>query len=445
MEISFQQLENSVFFVLVQLVLILAGAWLGGRCASWLKQPQVIGEICAGLLFGPSFFGRQLPELHDWVFHSASPDSLNVLSQVGLILLMFQIGLECDFSHLREFKNKRAVGLVALAGIALPFIFGEILGYLSLDHLAAGIFPVGYVLFLSTALSITAIPVLGRILMEFGLVRTRLGSLAISAAAINDVIGWILLAVVCALATSSFSFRGTVFQIAGLLVYFSACRLLIKPLLIKMLERFGVSAKAIPPGSMSILLMIIFLSALMTHKLGIFAIFGGFMIGVLLNEEAQLLAAWKEKISPFVNVFFLPIFFTYTGLRTDIHDLSSLSMWGWFAAVMAAATLGKFGGCYLAARMAGSSHHEAGCLGILMNTRGLMELVVVNVGYDLGLIPNSVFTILVLMAIASTILAAPVLRFWLPRLERGSFSALSPPSPSPDLKPEKEPIVGVKA
>jgi Kef-type K+ transport system membrane component KefB len=167
---------------------------------------------------------------------------------------------------------------------------------------------------------------------------------------------------------------------------------------------------------LGVLLAVIFLSAMATYQLGIFAIFGGFMAGVILNDEHELVAAWKERIGQFVTVFFLPIFFTYTGLRTNIAGLDSLAAWGWCALTLALATLGKFGGTYVAARLAGLGHHEAGILGAMMNTRALMELIVINVGFDLGVISQTMFTMLVIMAVITTVITTPLLRAWLPRI-----------------------------
>jgi Kef-type K+ transport system membrane component KefB len=168
----------------------------------------------------------------------------------------------------------------------------------------------------------------------------------------------------------------------------------------------------LPHDLMAIIIILIFVSGLITYKLGVFVIFGGFVAGVMLHEHRRFVDAWKKTVSHFVTVFFLPIFFTFTGLRTNVHGLDSLALWGWCAAIIAAATFGKFFGCTFAARFCGLSWAEAGCLGIMMNTRALMELVVINVGFDLGVIPPNVFTMLVLMAIVSTVVTAPFMRYY---------------------------------
>ena len=413
---SVHEMERMLFFVLLQIIVILLSARIGGQIARKVGQPRVVGEIIVGLLLGPSLFGRLHPSLFDFLFQSTSGSSMNILSQIGLILLMFQIGLEFDFSHLKEAHNRKAVLLISAAGILLPFSLGFILGKVSAPYLAPNIHPFGYTLFMATALSITAIPILGRIMIEFNLTRTRMGAVAITAAAINDVIGWILLALISALTVAEFSSAKFSKTLLLLGVYFAVCWWLAKPILHRIVETFRVSPQKLPQNLLAIILAMIFISGLFTYKLGIFAIFGGFMMGILLYDQSQFVAAWKNKISDFITVFFLPIFFTYTGLRTNVHGLDSLELWSWCAAVIAVATFGKFVGCFFAARWAGMSRAESSCIGIMMNTRALMELIILNVGYDLGVIPQNVFTMLVLMAIFSTVITSPFLRFWLPKM-----------------------------
>jgi len=409
-------MERILFFTLLQLVIILLFARLAGQLARKLGQPRVIGEIVGGLLLGPSLFGHLSPELFETLFHSSPPMVINVLSQIGLVLLMFQIGLEFDFGHLSEKRNRKAVLWVATAGIVLPFSLGFVLGGLCAPSLAPEVNPLGFKLFIATAFSITAVPVLGRILMEFDLTRKRIGAIAITAAAINDVIGWVLLAVVSALALARFSAVDVGWQLLWIVVYVAVCLGAVRPLLKALLKRFRTSGDPLPPDLIAIVIAAVFLSGLVTYKLGIFAIFGGFMMGVLLFDQEEFVAAWNRRVSPLVLVFFLPIFFTSTGLRTDIHGLNSPELWTWCAVIFGISALGKFGGGSLAARMAGLNGTEAGCIGVMMNTKGLMELIILNVGYDLGMIPPNVFTMLVLMAVFSTVITSPFLRLWLPKI-----------------------------
>ena len=416
--VSVHAAENLLFFTLLQLVLILLAARVGGQVALRLGQARVVGEIVVGLLLGPSLFGTLAPETFQYVFHSVSAAPVTIMSQIGLILLMFQIGLDFDFSHLKEKDNSRAVLLVSLLGLAAPFLLGLAVGQLSHQALAPEVNALGYSLFLATALSITAVPILGRIMMEFDLTRTPMGVITITSAAINDVVGWITLAAVTALTLSSFSTAAMLLNLVWLTLYAAVCWWLIRPALRWLLGRFTAHSDNLPQSVLAILLAMIFLSAMTTYKLGIFAIFGGFMMGVLLHDESTFVAAWKAKIADFVSVFFLPIFFTYTGLRTNIGALDSLMLWQWCLAILGAATIGKFGGCYLGARLAGRGAAESRIIGVMMNTRALMELIVINVGFDLGVIPASVFTMLVIMAVVSTLVTAPALRRWLPQLKQ---------------------------
>ncbi len=268
----------------------------------------------------------------------------------------------------------------------------------------------------ATAFSITAVPILGRIMMEFDLTRTRVGVIAISAGAVNDVTGWTLLAFISAAVTAHFSASGMLRQIALLLLYFGASWYVVRHVLRFIVRRFDFTAHRLPQDLMAILLVSVFVSALLTSKLGIFAIFGAFMMGVLLHDQRTLVEAWRNKVADLVTVLFLPIFFTYTGLRTNIGGLNSPELWLWCAALVGLAILGKLGGCYVGARLAGLDKAEATNIAILMNTRALMELIVLNVGLDLGFIPEKAFTMFVLMALISTVMTAPGLRAWLPRI-----------------------------
>ena len=409
---SVHETEKLVSFTLIQLLAILVGARLSGKIARLLGQPLVVGEIVGGLVLGPSLFGRLFPDQFNFVFKSISPVPMIILSQIGLSLLMFQIGLEFDFSHLKERQNRKAVFSISAAGIVLPFILGWLIGGWSHAFLAPEINPQGYRLFIAVALSITAIPVLGRIMMELGITKTRLGAIAITAAAMDDVTGWTLLAIVSALATAEFSTSTFATQVGLLAGYLAVCHFVVRPLLHRMINKLQGANEHLPHDLMAIMIMVIFISGLITYRLGVFVIFGGFVAGMMLHDHHKFVAAWKKTVSHFVTVFFLPIFFTFTGLRTNVHGLDSMALWGWCLAIIAAATIGKFSGCSLAARFSGLSWADAGCIGIMMNTRALMELVVINIGYDLGVIPPTVFTMLVLMAILSTVVTAPVLRVY---------------------------------
>ena len=407
-----QDTERLVSFTIIQLIAILVCARLVGRLARLIGQPRVVGEIVGGLIMGPSVFGKFFPDQFNFVFKSIPPTPVAILSQVGLALLMFQIGLEFDFSHLNEGKNRKAVISISAAGIILPFILGWIVADLSRSYLAPVVHTRGYRLFTAVALSITAIPVLGRIMMELGISRTSVGVIGITAAALDDVTGWTLLAIVSAVARAEFCVSTYITRLGLLVMYLAACHFFIRPVLHRLIDTFLPADDHLPHDLMAIMILVVFVSGLITYALGVFVIFGGFVVGMMLHDHHRFVAAWKRTVAHFVTVFFLPIFFTYTGLRTNVHGLDTAALWGWCLAIIGAATCGKFLGCTTAARLCGLSWPHSGCLGVMMNTRGLMELVVVNVGYDLGVIPPNVFTMLVLMAIFSTIVTAPFLRYY---------------------------------
>jgi Kef-type K+ transport system membrane component KefB len=407
-------LETLLLFTLLQLILIILAARLIGWLFQRLQQPRGVGEIVAGLLLGPSLFGTLAPETFHWLFRSIDGTALTLMSQIGLILLMFQVGMEFDFSQLGNRANRRITGAVTAVGILLPFMLGFGFGQVSAPWLAPGISHLAYSLFIAIAFSITAVPILGRILMEFGLTRHRLGVITIAAAAANDAIGWVLLAVVAAVASSQFSWPILIRQVALLITYLLASWVIVRPLLHQLVRQFPIHEEKLPQDLLALLLAIVFASATVTSQLGIFAIFGGFTAGVLLHDRHALVTAWRNRVEDLLAVFFLPIFFTYTGLRTDIGSLATADQWLWCGALIALATLGKFGGCYLAARASGMNRAESRCIGVMMNTRALMELIVINLGRDMGVIPAEVFTMLVLMAVISTLLTSPGLRRWLP-------------------------------
>lgn len=410
------QNELLLFFTLLQLVIIVIMGRVGSEIAARFSQSRAVGEIVIGILLGPSLFGLLAPDIFNYVFKSSPPQPMFILSQIGLILLMFQIGLEFDFSHLTAKHNRRAVLRISAASILVPFGLGFVFGYYTAPLLSPAANQLASGLFVATAFSITALPIMGRILMEFNMTRSPLGVVSISAAAITDVVGWLMLAVVTAISLSDFSF-GEFAQTMGLLaLYIVVSWLLVRPALHRAINRSVVTEHRFSNNLLGLIIATIFISAMATYHIGIFAIFGGFMIGVLLHDQHEVVGAWRKKVGEFVTVFFLPIFFTYTGLRTNIGGLDSWELWGWCALLIFLATVGKLGGCYLLARWSGLNHQESKVIGILMNTRGLMELIIINVGFDLGVISQNVFTMLVLMAIFSTVITAPMLRRWLPGL-----------------------------
>ncbi len=410
-------IENILLVVMLQLCVIITAARVAGWAFRKMGQPQVCGEIAAGLILGPSLFGRFFPEISARVFDPSVNSIFSIMSQIGLVLLMFLIGLEFEFGHLRE--NRRAAISVSLAGIVLPFTLGFGLG--SYMHGAMGLTgnPLYFSLFMATAMSITAIPILGRIMIELALNRTVIGSLTITAAAMDDAVGWVLLALVTAISKSAFDPWTFGRMLAGVLAFGAVMMLVVRPVAVRWI---GTALKR-GRGELSLnalagLLIGIFVCAMVTNVIGIFSIFGAFLLGAILYDQTEFVAAVRGRLSDFVTVFFLPIFFTYTGLRTDIGSMTGWELWMLCGLVLAAAVTGKLGGCTLAARWNGFSWGEAGMIGVMMNTRALMELIVINIGYELGILPRSVFFMLVFMAIFTTYMTAPVMRLIAPGLRR---------------------------
>jgi Kef-type K+ transport system membrane component KefB len=415
MTASVHQTEDLLFSIIVQLIVMIGAARVMNTVLRRLGQPGVIGEIIAGLLLGPSLVGHFFPQFSYAVFGDKASAPVVIISQIGLILLMFQIGMDFEFSQLKNRRNATGVVGVTIASVAIPFGLGLAIGHWSAAVLAPGIDPLVYSLFCGVGLAITAVPVLGRILREFGLTRTDVGVVAISAAAVNDVTGWVLLAGVSAYAAARFSGTHMAWQIGGLLLFLAALWIVLRPLVDRLVARNPLRDGDIPPNLMAAILCLMLGLSICTYELGIFAIFGGFAAGLLFHRHTVLVTAWQRQVGRFVMVFFLPVFFTFTGLRTNILGLTTPSDVQWLVIVLGAAALGKIVPVYVASRLSGFDRHQSWLLGALMNTRGLMELIVLNIGFDLGFIPQKVFTMLVIMAVVTTVMTGPLLKVLLPR------------------------------
>ncbi len=451
-----EAIEHHLKLVLIQWIVIMAVAWFFGRLGQRFGQPLAVGEIIGGLLLGPSALGLVWPEALRTLFPPETNQSLQLLAKLGLILLMFQVGMEFDYGHLRT--RSRTVVAVSLTGILAPALLGLAIGPWLHREFAPEANRFGFQLFVCIALSISALPIMGRILLEMGLERTALGAIAISSAALDDVAGWVLLAGATALVTAKFAWGALLWQVTGVLVFFLILLWLIGPAL----RRFWRCSFCVPPEDprgksagrllactlgwksprlagddcagrpgcglssqppsvthvpatfLAVLLVVLFGCAVTTNTLGIFSIFGAFLLGVAIHQEVTLVKAWRERFRDFVLVALVPIFFTNTGLRTEIGSLTTPAAWLGCGVVLAAATAGKLGGCYLGARLTGQPAREAACVAALMNTRGLMGLVAINVGYDLGLMSRPLFTMFVIMALLTTIMTGPLLRWLLP-------------------------------
>jgi Kef-type K+ transport system membrane component KefB len=425
--------EALVLRLLYQLIVILVATRIVVAVVRRLGQTDVSGEILAGLLLGPSCLGALAPDLMARLFHPSTTTIFVGLSQMGLVLLMFQIGMEFEFRATLA-ASKRSIVIISLAGLVAPFALGFATAPWFWSQLGVTPAPslTGFRLFFAVAMSITAIPILGRIFMELGLSHTRTAALTIGAAAIDDVTGWLLLGVVSLIVQGAFSTTWVAMRAAGLAVYLVLIFVVVRPLAKRAVARhLAAHGGRLSSAAIGLILIGLFVSAAITSNLGVFAIIGGFVVGVMLHDDRAFVAEWKNKVAPTVNTLLLPIFFTYTGLRTDIGLLGSAHEWWLCALVCLVAFVGKFGGAYGGARFVGESNRSALTIATCMNTRALMELIALNIGYDLGVLPRSMFTKLVIMAIVSTFMATPLIR-WLMRAERRPDML---PGPSREVEP----------
>ena len=408
-------IESHLRLVLYQWAIIIAIAWGFGRLFKSIAQPLAVGEIAAGLLLGPSGLGAIWPAHWPVLFPVETQQSLQLLAKIGLIFLLFQVGMEFDFQHLKT--SSRPVMAVSVLGLLAPAALGLMVGPWLHRSFAPETHFFGFQLFVCIALAISALPIMGRILIEMGLERTPMAAIAISAAALDDVAGWVLLAVATALVTSAFHGGHVVAQIGGLTVFAVVVLKVVGPVLIRLWRRFGDAGDGqhMSAGFLAALLVALLLCCITTNVLGVFSIFGAFALGVSLHTERELVAAWRRTFARFVIVALVPVFFTNTGLRTEIGALQTPLAWAGCAVVLAAAVAGKLGGCWVGARVTGLSGRESACIAALMNTRALMGLVAINIGADLGLLPKSLFTMFVIMALVTTVMTAPLLQLWLPK------------------------------
>jgi len=393
--------------LVLQIAVILGACRLLHLIAGRLGQPPVIGEIVAGLLLGPSFFGWIAPDLYARLFPAASLPVLNELSQIGLILFMFLVGLHLDLAEV--YALRRVAGLAGVLSIAVPFGLGLALAG-PLHSLAPFTPMLRFRLLIAVSISVTAFPVLARILSDQKISNTRLGHVAIACAAFNDVLCWAFLAWIVAISRSGQD--SALGSFAILLVYIVAMLLVIRPVLRWFRSRFN--ARITVGAELSTMLVFVFLSSWITERAGFHALFGAFLGGVVWPRGDWHREDVEGKIEPLATAMLIPLFFSYTGLRTNIGSLGE-NLW-LTALVMAAAIAGKVGGGFTGAKIAGFGFRNSLALGCLLNTRGLVELIVLNVGLDLGILSPALFSMLVMMALVTTAITTPALRMVLPEL-----------------------------
>ena len=415
-------LHHPLTTLLIQIIAVLLMVRLFGYLFNYIGQPGVIGEIVAGIVLGPSVLGALFPDAFQFLFPPDSLTNLELLSQVGLILFMFVIGMELDFSVLKNKINETLV--ISHAGILVPFFLGILSSYWIYEEYASSQTPfLPFALFIGISMSITAFPVLARIIQERNMTKTPLGTLAIASAANDDVTAWCLLAVVIAISKAG-SFASALYSVGLAVVYIAIMFLVVRPFLKKVGEVYA-NQEAINKTFVAFILLILIISSCITEVIGIHALFGAFMAGVVMPSNIGFRKVMMEKVEDISLVFFLPLFFAFTGLRTEIGLINSLELWLVCLLLVTVAVAGKLGGCAVAARLVGESWKDSLTVGTLMNTRGLMELVALNIGYEMGVLPPSIFVILVIMALVTTFMTTPLLhlveRFFVHREERLSL------------------------
>jgi Kef-type K+ transport system membrane component KefB len=385
--------------------ILLLGRWLG-KLLVHFGQPRVIGEIVAGIMLGPSLLGWISPAAMDFVLPAEVGPYLGIIAQIGVILYMFLVGLDFNAGLLRS--RAQATIAISHASIVCPFTLGAILALWLYPPLAPPDVPfTSFALFMGVAMSITAFPVLARILTDRRMENTELGVVALSCAAADDVTAWCLLAFVIGVAQAKLG--GAVLTVILAILFIALMLAVVRPLANRFL---GHHAEKQPPRRMAVwVLVALLLSALAAEWIGIHAIFGAFLLGAIIPHDADVALDFRHKLEDIVKLLLLPAFFAYTGMRTKIGLVSGAESWLFTAVIILVATLGKFGGSIVAARCTGLDWRLSASLGILMNTRGLMELIVLNIGLELGVISEKLFAMMVIMALVTTLATTPVLHF----------------------------------
>ena len=401
-----QNFRAPVSILLLQIVVIIAVARLFSTLFRRIAQPPVMGEMIAGIVLGPSVLGFFFPAAMAFLFPQTSLETLRLLSQLGVILFMFIVGMELNVRHVKE-KGSAAV-MISHASIIVPFILGAALSL----FLYRGLAPPGtsfsaFALFIGVAMSITAFPVLARILEDRGLTQTALGSIALTCAAVDDVTAWCILALVIAIVQAS-GITVSLVTLVFTLLFAATMIFVVRPQLRRLVTQATgshVHTRRLIAGVLAFVLI----SALATETIGIHALFGAFIAGVVMPPSADFRTFLRDKLDAFSASALLPLFFVFTGLRTQITLLNDWQSWALCGVIILVAIAGKLGGSMLMSRWTGMSWSQSFSIGVLMNTRGLVELVVLNIGYDLGILSDRIFAMMVLMALVTTFMTGPLL------------------------------------
>jgi Kef-type K+ transport system membrane component KefB len=400
--------ENIPLILLVgQITVILVVSRLVGHLFRKIRQPHVVGEMLAGIMLGPSLFGWLAPHLSASLFPPSNLYFLNAISQLGLVLFMFLVGLELNPKEL--YAHGEATVLMSHVSIVIPFALASILSLFLYPRLSDdSVSFMNFALFMGAAMAITAFPVLARILADLQLLRSRLGTIAIACAAVDDVSGWCILAYIVVLIRAAHSANSVWITLAGLGVFLFVMIAGVRRLLGRLLRSYEEQG-GLSDNLLALVLAVALVSALSTEALGLHLLFGAFVAGAVMPKDPRFVAYLNEKFESVTILLLLPLFFAFTGLRTRIGLVHGGEMWLYCALIIAVAVTGKIGGTSIAARVGGLSWQNSAQLGVLMNTRGLMELVILNIGLDLKVISPSLFSMMVIMALVTTFMTTPVL------------------------------------
>lgn len=411
--------------LLVQIAVVVISARVVGLLFRRIGQPQVMGEMVAGILLGPSFLGLVAPALSARLFPAASLGFLNSISQVGLLVFMFLVGLELNPRLLRGRGHTALV--TSHASIVVPFFLGSLLALHLYPRLSdSSVTFTGFALFMGASMSVTAFPVLARILTERGLTRTRVGAVATACAAVDDVTAWCILAVVVAIVRAGGNGLPVWVTVAGSAAYIVLMMLVVRRGLARLERRYERDGR-VTQDVLGLVLLVVLASAWTTEALGVHALFGAFLAGAVMPKGEGFVHALTGKLEDLTVVLLLPLFFAFTGLRTRIGLVDGAEMWMFCGLVILVAVAGKFGGSAAAARLTGMTGRESLAIGALMNTRGLMELLILNIGLDIGVISPAVFAMMVLMALVTTFMTSPLLELvYPPRLIRRTSAGATP-------------------
>jgi Kef-type K+ transport system membrane component KefB len=406
--LTLEHVRSSVGMLLLQIIIILVTCRVVGMLFKKIGQPTVIGEIVAGIILGPSVLGYLFPQVSSFVFPEESFDYIRILSQFGLILFMFTIGMDLDLNVVR--KRFQDTILISHASTIVPFFLGMLVAYFIYDRYAYAETPfLPFALFIGIALSITAFPVLARIIQERGMTKTHLGTISLASAANGDITAWCLLAAVVAYAQAG-TMNSAVFNVLFSLVYVAVMLLVMRPLL-RIIGDLYHNKEVVDKSLVAFMFFILLASSYIAEILGLHALFGAFVAGIIMPENLKFRRIMNEKVEDISLALFLPLFFVYTGLRTEISLISGEDMWLLCGVFILVAVAGKFGGTLVASRISGENWKNSLYMGALMNTRGLMELVVLSIGLEMRILPPAVFVMLVLMTLVTTFMTTPLISF----------------------------------